>query len=80
MRRLGTVLHTSSHKGLILRSESSDEMPKTNSVVVMKKMKKIGRVYDVFGPVKRPYISIRLYDDISMSDARALKDQRVYIL
>ncbi|ATZ61493.2 MAG: Gar1/Naf1 family protein [Methanosarcinales archaeon Met12] len=80
MKRLGTVLHLLGHKGLIVRGESDDKMPKLESVVVMNNMKRIGRIYDVFGPVRHPYISIRLYDGISMSDACALKGQRVYSL
>ncbi|MCD5409848.1 MAG: Gar1/Naf1 family protein [Methanocellales archaeon] len=65
---------------MIVRDESSDKMPKMNSVVVTKKMKRIGKIYGVFGPVRHPYISIRLYDGISVSDARALKGQQVYSL
>ncbi|MDI6888627.1 MAG: Gar1/Naf1 family protein [Methanocellales archaeon] len=77
MKRLGVVLHPSSHKGLIVRSQFEKGLPKINSVVVTERMEKIGEVYDVFGPVKRPYISVRLY---GASRAHALKNQRVYVL
>jgi len=77
VKRLGLVLHPSSHKGLIVRSQLEKGLPKLNSVVVTESMEKIGKVYDVFGPVKRPYISVRLYD---VAKAHALKNQRVYVL
>ena len=77
MKRLGTVLHPSSHKGLIVRSQFEKGFPKIGSVVVTERMEKIGKVYDVFGPVKRPYISVRLYDT---TKAHALRNQRVYVL
>ncbi|UZE92660.1 MAG: H/ACA RNA-protein complex protein Gar1 [Methanosarcinales archaeon] len=77
MKRLGIVLHPSSHKGLIVRSQFDKGMPKLNSVVVTEGMKKIGKVYDVFGPVKRPYISVRLYE---AAKAHVLRNQRIYVL
>jgi len=60
-----------------VRSQFDKGLPKLNSVVVTERMEKIGKVYDVFGPVKRPYVSIRLYDTMK---AHSLRNQRVYVL
>ncbi len=62
MRRLGTALHVV-QKRLIARGEPSDEgnlgIPRINSVVVDQKRARVGRVFDVFGPVQHPYIIVR---------------------
>jgi RNA-binding protein len=49
-----------------------------NSGVLTKKMEKIGTVYDIFGPEKDPYISIKLARNFSQSKAKALINDRVY--
>ena len=63
MRRLGTALHVVQNR-LIVRGESVEgnwtENPKTNSVVVDQKRMKIGRILDIFGPVKHPFIIVRI--------------------
>jgi RNA-binding protein len=62
LRRLGTALHVVQNR-LIIRGElvegNRTQIPKTNSVVVDQKRMKIGRIFDVFGPVKHPYIIVR---------------------
>lgn len=62
MIRLGTALHVV-QKRLIVRGEpveaNEKDIPKANSVVVDQKRMKIGRIFDVFGPVKHPYIIVR---------------------
>lgn len=49
-----------------------------NSSVLTKKMEKIGTVYDIFGPEKDPYISVRLFKNYPVSKAKALINDRVY--
>ncbi len=62
MKRLGTALHVV-QKRLIVRGERIDgseaHIPKMNSWVVDQKRTKVGKVFDVFGPVKHPYIIVR---------------------
>ena len=62
MKRLGTALHVIQKK-LIVRGEPVEESvslsPKVNSVVVDQKRVRIGRIFDIFGPVKHPYIIVR---------------------
>jgi len=56
---LGYVLHVSKGSGnLILRSESETRI---GQYVFDKRGRKVGSVFDIFGPVEQPYISVR-YD------------------
>ncbi len=80
MKRLGTVLHTINHL-LIVRADKKLEIKSiySNSLVVTKSMKKIGKIKELFGPEKNPYISIKLFKEIKDSDAINLKNNRVYL-
>jgi RNA-binding protein len=77
LKRLGKVLHLSSHGHLIVRSEDGS-LPRMNGSVLTKKMEKIGTVYDIFGPEKDPYISIKLARNFPESKVKALINDRVY--
>ncbi|MCD1296162.1 H/ACA RNA-protein complex protein Gar1 [Methanocella sp. CWC-04] len=78
MKRLGIVSHLSAHGYLIVRSEDSS-LPRINAKIVNKKMDRIGTVYDVFGPEKSPYISIKLDRKMTQSGVQALMKERVYV-
>jgi RNA-binding protein len=79
LRRLGTALHVV-QKRLIVRGElvEANEMdiPKANSIVVDQKRMKIGRIFDVFGPVKHPYIIVRPNRGIN---AAVHVDKKLYV-
>ena len=55
MNRLGIVLHVSKSKKLILRTKVKT---KIGMQVLDEELKPIGRIMDVFGPLKSPYISV----------------------
>lgn len=57
MQRLGRVLHVSDSKNLILRAEVLAEL---GMRVANDKLREIGRVVDLFGPVDKPYASVKL--------------------
>ena len=76
MRKLGIVLHVSNHGYIILRAAL---FPKVNSAVLTKRMKKIGKVHDVFGPVASPYISVKPFKNLALADLRELRGEKVYI-
>ena len=79
MRRLGTALHVV-QKRLIVRGEllegSEVTAPRVNSLVVDQKKIKIGRVFDIFGPMKHPYIIVRPNKGI---DAAAHVGKKLYV-
>jgi len=58
LRRLGKILHASKSRSLIVKLEKPAP-PKLGSKVFDEKLKEIGIVTDVFGPVSSPYISIK---------------------
>ena len=56
MKRLGRVIHVSSSQNLILKAEG---MPKIGAKVVDENLKFVGSVFDVFGPVSSPYVTVK---------------------
>lgn len=72
LRRLGKVLHLSKSGNLILRLEGS-QIPQTNKPVCDYKLRRIGLVNSILGPVKGPYVSVRpLTDSASTLTGRVL--------
>ena len=78
MKRLGRVLHLSSHNHLIIRLEETS-LPKINAKVVTKKMDRVGTVYDIFGPERAPYVSVKLDKKLPRSGVQALVNERVFV-
>lgn len=76
MRKLGIVLHVSNHGYIILRAAL---FPKIDSAVLTKRMKKIGKVHDVFGPVISPYISVKPSKKLAPADLKQLLGEKVYV-
>ena len=85
MKRLGTVLHRSGVRNLIIRGDEiktnkvSGSLPKLNSVVVDKSLNRIGTIASVFGPVNHPYFLVKGFKRIPDSETRALINEKVYI-
>ncbi len=80
MKRLGTVLHTIDNL-LIVRADKTLDTGtlNPNSMVVTKSMKKLGKIKELFGPEKNPYISIKIFNEIKGSEILNLKNERVYL-
>ncbi len=55
LKRLGKILHLSNSKKLILRTALN---VRTGAKVLIANGKPVGRIFDIFGPIKNPYISI----------------------
>jgi RNA-binding protein len=79
LKRLGTALHVVQNK-LIVQTEqivgSETNIPRTNSWVVDQKRTKVGKVFDIFGPIDHPYIIVRPNRG---SDAAAHVGKKLYI-
>lgn len=73
MRRIGIVLHVSKRGSIIVQT---DKTPPMGAKVVDKKAQPVGKVQDVFGPVKNPYVAIRAR---RKEDAQKLIGQPVYL-
>ena len=79
MKRLGTALHVV-QKRLIVRGEQTDgieaNIPRINSWVVDQKRTRVGKVFDIFGPINNPYIIVRPNREV---DAAAHVGKKLYI-
>ncbi|MDD1753687.1 MAG: Gar1/Naf1 family protein [Methanotrichaceae archaeon] len=79
MRRLGTALHIVQQR-IIVRAEpveeSESQLLKVNSLVVDQKRMRIGKVFDVFGPVRHPYVIVKLNKGI---EAMAQVGKKLYV-
>ena len=58
MRRLGKVLHLSKSGNLILRLDQPP-VPAISTKVCDYKLRQIGVVNNILGPVKSPYVSVK---------------------
>ena len=56
LQRIGSVLHVSSGKSMILKA---DNIPRIGDKAVDDKLNHVGTVFDVFGPVSSPYIAVK---------------------
>ncbi len=63
MEKVGKIINSSKGKDLILEADSHFELQKAvnfvNKELVDEKLQKVGLVKDVFGPVKKPYLSVK---------------------
>jgi len=58
LRRLGKILHLSNSRSLIVKCDES-RFVKVGTKVCDSKLKEIGKVLDLFGPVNSPYVAVR---------------------
>jgi RNA-binding protein len=84
LKILGTVLHTSSHKNLIVRGDKTNKagnkkLFRINNLVFNRRNTKIGKVNDVFGPVDRPYFSVKIFKTVAGENLRNFKGKHVYV-
>ena len=56
LQRLGRVLHISLSGKIILKAEN---LPHIGDKVLDEKLRPIGEVFDIFGPVSTPYIAVK---------------------
>lgn len=61
LRRLGSVLHFTDLGLAIIKNPP--KLPKIGAAVVTENLLHVGMVSDIFGPVKSPYVSIKVKDE-----------------
>ncbi|MCL7414440.1 MAG: hypothetical protein M8349_00025 [ANME-2 cluster archaeon] len=70
---------------MIVRGDEKKQMdnkaslPRMSNVVFNRKMKKLGKINDVFGPVDHPYFSVRIYSNVANEELLGLKHKHVYV-
>ena len=57
MQRIGRVIHVSSSHKIIVKADK--HVPKMGENVVDGKLRAVGTIFDVFGPVSSPYIAVK---------------------
>lgn len=78
-RGLGTVLH-SMNKKLVVRGGKQKVKRVLNAVAVTEDKRKIGKVYDIFGPVDRPYVAIKVFAGLEEAELKKLEHKKIFVL
>ncbi len=76
MKFLGNSLHVANSGKLIARS---DKTPSPGAFVYDSKKNKIGKIGYVFGPTKRPYISIRLFKSADINELAKNSGEKLFV-
>ena len=76
MKFLGNSLHVANSGKLIARS---DKTPSPGAIVYDSKKNKIGKVGYVFGPTKRPYVSIRLFKSANRNQLVKNSGEKLFV-
>jgi len=58
LHRLGKILHYSKSRSLIVKCDEA-RFVKMGTKACDSKLKEIGKVHDIFGPVSTPYLAVR---------------------
>ncbi|SRR6056297_677265 len=80
MANLGRMIGTSPQH-VILRTNSGfkkNTLPKIGETVYDLEQKKVGKIADIFGPVKKPFISIKVGAKHTLDDFEERKGQSFY--
>jgi RNA-binding protein len=73
LQRLGKVLHVTPSQNMIVKA---DKTPKIGAAVVDEKLKTIGKVFDVIGPVSSPYAVVKP----AVKEPEKLTNKQLYLL
>lgn len=73
MYLLGEVLHVSKDHRLIVRA---DRAPKSNTQVYAQDGNTVGRIAEVFGPMKKPFVSVKPFKNV---DFKKIEGEEVFI-
>ncbi len=79
LRELGTVLHILDDE-LIVKGRRIKVERIINSLVVTAEKRRIGKVYDVFGPVNQPYIGIKAFEGVKEEEIKRLANKIIFAL
>ncbi len=75
IKKMGKVLHRSDLGHAVLKDPP--KLPKIGSDVVNENMEHIGIVNDIFGPVKEPYVSVKVKKEW---DEKITADTLLYVI
>ena len=78
-KRLGTVLHVMNDR-VIVRAGKLNPKRVLNATVVTADKRQIGKVYDIFGPVGHPYVSIKVSAAANREELSKLAQKALFVL
>jgi RNA-binding protein len=73
LQRLGKVLHVTPSQNIVVKT---DKPPKIGLAVINEKLKIVGKIFDVIGPVSSPYVIVRP----ATKEPEKLTDKQLYLL
>ena len=73
MQRLGEMLHVTPSQNIVFKA---DKVPKIGSAVVDEKLKVVGKIFDVIGPVPSPYVVVKP----AIKEPEKLTGKQLYLL
>lgn len=73
MQRLGRMLHVTPSKNVIIKI---NKPPKIGSSVVDEKLRIIGKIFDIIGPVSSPYAIVKP----AIKEPETLANKQLYLL
>lgn len=76
MKVLGNILHIANSGKLIAKSSQT---PPAGGLVFTDDKRKIGKVGDVFGPVKNPYVSVNLFKSANKRDLESRNGEKLFV-
>jgi len=59
LRRIGSILHISPSRKAVIKTAKP---PKIGETLYDESRKPVGKVHDVFGPIRSPYIEVNIED------------------
>ena len=72
MEKLGRVLNVTPSKNIIIKS---NKIPKIGVDVVDERLKVVGRIFDIIGPISSPYIVVKPV----IKEPRKIVGEKVYL-
>jgi RNA-binding protein len=73
LQRLGKVLHVTPSQNIVVKT---DKTPKIGSAVVNEKLKIVGKIFDIIGPVPSPYVVVKP----AIKKPEKLTNKQLYLL
>ena len=73
MQRLGRALHISSSRNVVVQIEN---IPKIGETVVDENLRRVGKVFDILGPVSSPYAIVKP----TVREYEKLTNKMLYVL
>jgi RNA-binding protein len=73
LQRLGKVLHVTPSQNIVVKIGKT---PKIGSAVVDEKLRTVGKIFDVIGPVSSPYVVLKP----AIKEPEKLTSKQLYLL